>query len=516
MLSFLSFPRGNRRPVPCPDLGIRLALPRGARASRLVMKIFLFVATFLLAWLLNSRTAASPLPEAAPGGGPKEAPAARGPKEKEPQSPIAPPVAPEAAPAKVPWEKLLYKDIAWAIATEWSSRSDPSGDAERLDGEALRARLYDMVIGIAAAGRSTEDPRRRMESACQELFGRRGFRILPRPEGGYGPEHILIDEVVRRKAGSPLAVAVVYLAALELLTPSLELKAVILPGAASARLQDGNSAAVVLFSPGDSGRLVRDDAIRARLANGSATRTEAIRALSKAELAGALFLELARAARSREDPETALRLLGRAVDLHPWRVAAWHELAELADRIGDRTREKAALAGALLADPQDAWALSRRARIARSEGGLDLAERDLLNALSNLPRPEPDVLLALADVQKELGHPDEALASYRRALVMDPPEDVRARILEQIRDLEIRPALEILAGSTGYPARFEALRKVAAARTPASTEALIPILRDENQRFARLAWRFLKTSTGQDMGFDAEAWERWWAARNTH
>jgi hypothetical protein len=84
---------------------------------------------------------------------------------------------------------------------------------------------------------------------------------------------------------------------------------------------------------------------------------------------------------------------------------------------------------------------------------------------------------------------------------------------EEVREVEIGPAVDVLTGSGSSPARFEALRKVAAARTLRSTGALIAVLRDENLRLARLAWKALRTSTGQDIGFDPEAWERWWSSR---
>ena len=74
------------------------------------------------------------------------------------------------------------------------------------------------------------------------------------------------------------------------------------------------------------------------------------------------------------------------------------------------------------------------------------------------------------------------------------------------------PSLRVLKAKGDYPAKFEALRRVADSPTRLSTGVLIDALRDENLRYSRLVWSTLRRITGQELGFDPEAWERWWSS----
>jgi len=221
----------------------------------------------------------------------------------------------------------------------------------------------------------------------------------------------------------------------------------------------------------------------------------------------------ARRARARGEAEMARRLLLRAVELSPRRISLWMDLANLAEATADSPLLRRALDGALAAEPGHPPALARRAGLLRRSGDLEGAERDLRRALADGAPPEPAVFLELADLERERGRIDRAIEAYRRFLAFDPPVDLRQRVRRQIRDLELQPALETLQRGRDYSARFHALRRVAVSPTPRCTEVLIASLRDENLRFARVVWRTLREITGEAIGFEPEAWERWWAAQ---
>ncbi len=467
--------------------------PRLRRAGWRLIKVFLFFATFLAAWLMNVKVAGTE-PARAPDPGAPRAPApAGGP------APAAP------APG---FDGLAHGDLALTVAERWRSKM---GEAERspdADPGLLRVRIYDIAIGASALAGASEDPRRRMEAVSREIFERRGFRVLAPPEAGFGPREILIDEVLGRKAGSPLGILTVYLAVAELLTPPLDLGPLVVPSGAAARFQDGGISLSVLITPSERGPVLRDDLLRSRGGDGAPLSGE-IKPLTKGELAGELLRQLARSALERGAGETALALLGESAAACPRRKEPWVDLAEVHRRGGDAARERTALDQVLTLEPDDGKALARRAALLIAASDLDGAERDIRRALEKDPRPPAEALLVLGDLEGERGRLDRAIAAYRRFLSTDPPAPLRSRVTAKVQDLEIRPSLAILKGRREYPERFEALRRIAAARAPGSIEVLIDALHDGNLRFARLAWRTLQDLTGQEIGFDAEAWERW-------
>lgn len=446
----------------------------------LLLKLFLFVVTFLAVWLLNINVAGS-----------------------------------ETSSSHPAYEKKTYWEIAWAAGKLWRARPEAARNAPPSDVELMRVRLYDLVMGSAAASGPSRDSRRRMEAVSRELFERKGFRVLPPPRGGYGAEHLLIDPVLRERAGSPLSVATIYLAICELLSPPIELNAMILPGSVACRFQDGANRLSVIFSPENPGRIIRGE-LPPELQPESppdSSRSGQFRILGKGELAGALLGELARVAVSRDEKDSAIFLLNHSVNAYPERLTGWLELSRLTGLLGDPDLERSALDKALEIDPRDPLVLARRGELLRKSGDLDGAERDVRRAMESDSPRSPELFLAMGNLQRDRGHPKEAIDAYRRYLATNPPVPLQAKIHEEIEALELQPYLDILKGSGGYPAKFKALQQLSSSSSPSSTVALIGALRDKNLRFARLVWRTLQNMTGEKIEFDAKAWEDWWSGR---
>jgi regulator of sirC expression with transglutaminase-like and TPR domain len=461
----------------------------GAGRRGLAFRLFeaiLFVATLLLAWLLSVKVA---------GG--------------------APSTAADPSPLEQAGE-MLYRDLGSALGERWRARPQSTERAAAADPSWVRVRLYDLAMAASAATGGSEDPRRRLEALTNVLGGERGFRVPAPPAAGYGPEHLLPDEVLARREGSPLGLLLVYLSVGEILSPPLDLEPVVLPGAAALRFRDGNSLLNLLVAPGQAGTLLREDGFPFRFEGGGSAGEDGgqPKELTKKELTGILLAELARAARSRGEADASRSLLGEAVKLAPRCAPLWIDLAEAAGIQGDSTAEARALEEALVLDPKSPRAHLRRGALLRRSGDLQGAERDFLLALEAAGGTgDPAVLLELGDLERERGKPDRALDAYRRYLVERPTSPERERVQVAIREIELEPSLEALKAKGDYPAKFGALRRVAESPTRLSTGVLIQALRDENLRFSRLVWRELRKTTGQDLGFEPEAWERWWRSQ---
>ena len=496
MVPFLNIHLGARVLRPLRDRALSLTRSCGVRRiGWILLKVVLFITAFLAAWLTNLKVAGA---EAGPSG----------------EDGAAKPTAPAGAPAAAGqiYDGVPYGDLAIALAERWRVKMSGGGKADAADPGSVRVKLYDLAIGASALVGASEDPRRRMEAVTREVFERRGFRVLAPPDGGFGPRELLIDEVLERKAGSPLAVLCIYLAVAEILIPPLDLRPVMLPRGAAARFQDGGIALSALLTASDPGPVLRDDLLRARAGDGPPLAGD-IKPLTRGELAGEVLRGFARAALDIGANEAALSLLVESAAASPGRKEPWAALSEIHRRSGDPARERDALDHLLALDPADGKALARRAALLLLVPDLAGAEKDIRRALENDPPPPAEAFLVLGDLEIAQGRPDRAIAAYRRFTAGGPPEPLRARALARIQDLEIQPSVAALRGGGEYPEKFEALRRIAAARAPSSTEALIASLRDGNLRFARLAWRTLQDVTGQEIGFDPEAWERWWAGK---
>jgi len=466
--------------------GIPSGVARSGAARRrwIALKFLVFLLTFLAAWLLNSSVASSAAPQESP-----------------------------AAPGKVkdgPAESL-YRDLAMAVAERWHSRPDAPQTGTASDGEWIRSRIYDLALAASAIAGNSDDPRRRMEAIMTETFQRQGFQILGPFEDGYTADHLLVGPVLARRGGSPIGLAVLYLAVAEVLTPPLSLELMTLPAGAVVRHADGDLAVNVLFEPREQVQVLRDPQLRTRLGAKADSLEGHMQPLTRAQCRGVLLSELSRAAMARNEIPAAFALQKEAIELSPGRFALLVEHAALARDLGDFPAAKAALDRAIELRPEHPGALLSRGILLRSLGEKSAALQDLQLAARLATKRTPETLLEIAAIETDLGHPQSALEAYRKYLEVEPDGQSRAMVKMLVRELEQLPDLEILQHSANEGARFDALRRVTAAPTHRAVEILIRRLRDPNLRFARLTWKCLRQITRQEIEFDPDAWERWWA-----
>ncbi len=474
-----------------PDVPSGVGRSAAGRRGWLSLKVLVFLLTFLAAWLLNSQVASSAGPVQA-----IEIPASSG-------------------RAKSLAGGPLYRDLAFAVAARWLSRPEAPQTETAADGEWIRSRIYDLAIAASALSRTSDDPRRRMEAIAAEVFQRQGFQILGPFEDGYAADQILLGPVLARRGGSPIGLAMLYLAVAEILTPPLSLQLVTLPMGAAVRHQDGDQAVSVVFDPREPVQILRDSQVRSLLGARVDAQEGHLQPLTRAQCHGVLLSELSRAAKARREMAAAFALLREAVELSPGRFALLVEFAGIAREMDDAAAAKAALDRAIDLRPEYPGTLLSRGILLRSLGERAAALKDLQRAAEIDPKGASEALLEIASLEKDLGHPQLSLDAYRKYLGLEADAGSRAKVKVFVRELEQLPDLEILQHEGEGGARFEALQRVAAAPTHKAVEILIRGLRDPNLRFARLTWKSLRQVTRQQIEFDPDAWERWWAASDS-
>ena len=210
--------------------------------------------------------------------------------------------------------------------------------AERpaLDAAACEARLAAWARRLEARTHPSADPRSQIEAANELLFGELGFRG---DEDAYDdPRNLLLDEVLERRLGIPITLAVVYVEVCR--AAGVEVRGVAMPGHVIVRHAEGGGAlgetpyvdvfrGGALLGAADCERIVRS-------IYGGATpfRERFLDAATPRQLLRRLLHNLKANALRRGDEERAGRAIGLLLALAPWDLDEVRDRGRLRERLG--------------------------------------------------------------------------------------------------------------------------------------------------------------------------------------
>ena len=208
--------------------------------------------------------------------------------------------------------------------------------AERpaLDAAAAEARLAAWARRLEARTHPSADPRSQIEAANALLFGELGFRG---DEDAYDdPRNLLLDEVLERRLGIPITLAVVYVEVCR--AAGIDVRGVAMPGHVIVRHgggEPGDATYVDVFRGGallgvaDCERIVRS-------IYGGATpfRERFLDAATPRQLLRRLLHNLKANALRRGDEARAGRAIGLLLALAPWDLDEVRDRGRLRERLG--------------------------------------------------------------------------------------------------------------------------------------------------------------------------------------
>lgn len=117
--------------------------------------------------------------------------------------------------------------------------------------------------------------------------------------------------------------------------------------------------------------------------------------------------------------ENNLARLERAAAMNPYDATMQQRIARAESRAGEREKADKALERAIAANPRNPGPQHARARALLLDGRYDEAYKHFTQMLKFLPR-DAEALLSFGMVAAKLGHADEAMESWQKALDIDP------------------------------------------------------------------------------------------------
>lgn len=154
--------------------------------------------------------------------------------------------------------------------------------------------------------------------------------------------------------------------------------------------------------------------------------------------------------------ENNLPRLEREAAMNPYDATMQLRIAHAELRVGERDKADEALASAIAANPRNPGPQHARARALLLNGRYDEAYKHYLQMLKVLPR-DPDALVSFGVVAAKLGHADEALESWQKALAADPAQANAHLYLAAAFEQQGQPAVaarhyqEYLALASAHP-----------------------------------------------------------------
>lgn len=414
---------------------------------------------------------------------------------------------------------VTYLELSWELFTTAIELVDDRRyawtEAERggLFGE-FRNWIYDLALGAAATLGSSDNPRSVLLAVADELFGRRGCRVVGDDARLPWGEHRLTPLMTRRNRAGARSLALVLLAVAEAVRPALSFHFMLLPGAAAVLHRDRDHEVIVLLAANEKVREWSRRDLRRVFGVSAAAETRGVylRALDRGEIIGLYSIDMGRRALSLGLSERALELLTRSTELQRSWPGAELELAHLAHKSGNLEAALQHVGRALEIAPLYPAATEARAGYHFERGDLKSARRDYRTLLGLHPDRKSVLECRLGDLARAEERWGEAVEHYRRALEGEVETATQERLSLTIRDLELVPELDALGGGD-YARKFFAIRRIVRHPNAVAVEALIGALDDTNLRFARVAWRSLRRVTGQRFGFVREPWSQWWTRR---
>ncbi|MBI4583318.1 MAG: hypothetical protein HY717_04770 [Planctomycetes bacterium] len=455
---------------------------------------------------------------------------------------------------EIPPEKsgsFSYLDLCWSV---WLSGLELAEDQGKLLQEArnrwfFQNRIYEMALAAASSLPGTDNPRQVLLVVAEEVFERQQIDLQdpdPRSLGDGG--RLLPPLILARKKGSPMGAALLLLAVLEAVRPSLPFQFVAVPpsepltglgrsraeastlqpapagggqGAALGFRRQGYAVHLLLTTEAKFELLTPQDLLhKISLSNPSGEPSwegAAIAELTRQELHGFLCLELGHQALQKGRKDLAARYFQRSLELQDRWLEPELELAKIAQESMERSIAIRHLQNVLSRIPDFYPALELRAQLYLESGERALARREFLSLLERFPDQAKGIYRFLGNLELESGNWRPALSYYRESSRREEDPRLKKRQSDWLKELELFPEFEALlesssgrSGQEDYGRRFTALKRISRHPTPLGIEGLIAVLDDANLRFARRAWRALRHMTGKEIEFSKEAWSAWW------
>lgn len=432
-----------------------------------------------------------------------------------------------APPSRPPSRQLDYLAIAEDLQRRGRFLLDPVPSVDGAGGgEEVRRELFQLALAASPLVGDSDNPREVLGAVARELFDRRGLRVTDAPD--LTPDTVLPLRALRAGTACAEVVGLVVLAVAEIVRPELDYRFAILPGGGLVRYERDGYVLQRAVLPGREGEPLTEREVEQRFRSAGLEWPSAPsprgRPLTPREFQGCLLFRLGSLAAELErhggDQDRATALLLESRRLFP-------DWAEPSIAIAVRAHESGRLAvaleqvrSALADDPLHPLARELEARYSWESGDRARARE----AFEDLRRQSPDRsaewLLALGDLEAESGRRRVAGERYREALGAATGEagreDLVAIIERRLRDHEIAGEIEVLRRpETPYSRKFQAIRRLASQPTREALAGLVETLRDPNFRLGRLAWKALRDTTGETLGFSYVEWQRWWLSGAT-
>lgn len=541
----------SRKPLPTrrPDA------PGGLRGTRAVplrwlLRILIFLGTFLIAFFFQTRvasaapvgqeppaeTSAAEPTESPPAPAEPEEPAPDGAGSPAPTSPGEPaadpaPPRPEApsllgSPGSkvetsdplvdslpVPGKKLpgSHRDLGvlelgWRVQLSLQEiLGHTPTEPESRSRERFFAAIYARALGASARAGVSDNPRIIARALTDELFEARELRVR---EEGATVHEILPASALELGSAHPITAGVLFLAVAEVVRPGLEFFLEDSPGGVRIRFREARYRLDLHLTGSRPG-------IELEASTGlDEPDIEAPdRKITRAQLEARLHQALGEVLVESEDPDRAVQAFARSLELHPDLRASQLSLAHLARSSGDLGQARRRVERLLEVSPDLLEARELHARVLIEIGETRGARR----AIEELLRLDPDRAgsfhVLLGDLERREGRWEKALEHYDRArAVATRPEDLE-RLRREAEGIERARQVAILRGPAPDAEKFQAIRRLARHPTRSSFEALIQLLEDPNLRLARLAWKTLRTLSGEELDFAIEPWRAWLDSR---
>ena len=203
-----------------------------------------------------------------------------------------------------------------------------------IDIDAYERRIDDMASVLRKRLDGGMDVAARVATANRWLFGELGFRGNERDYDD--PRNLLLDEVLERRLGIPVTLALIYIEVCQ--RAGLSVAAVGLPGHVVARIDDpaGEPIFADVFH---GGRQLTPDDCRALVRRVYGRRTPVrdwyLSAITPRQLLQRLLHNIKSRAQQRGDDEDAGRAIDLLLALFPWDLDELRDRGMLRERIGD-------------------------------------------------------------------------------------------------------------------------------------------------------------------------------------
>ncbi len=138
-----------------------------------------------------------------------------------------------------------------------------------------------------------------------------------------------------------------------------------------------------------------------------------------------------RAYLASDNQQAAIKDLSRAIELKPGAAGYYAERGLAHARDGKNDEALADLARAIELDGRSARAFAYRAFVYKEQGQADVGVKDVATA-EKIAADAPEVLWAKAEIDEAMGQKEEAVASLRRALFLDPSFKLANDALERL------------------------------------------------------------------------------------